>query len=550
MKKFDLKRNIVPIIGLILLIIALSVLSIMDFGVLSNKEVVKIHIDENEKYNGGNTLYANLYKGDSPYVVMLLGGFSSDQQMMLPLAKMMNDSGLSVMTLDYSGHSKSSGVIGFDNATNGQIPREIGYAIDSVKKELNISEDKIILAGHSMGGRAIIEMLSQDTDNDYAGLILIAPQINYDFNVQSSMFTGVTDSQVEPWASLGKEQITQAPIYLIGSHADDIVSTQSINEIYNRLSLNGTKTNTELDMVKTSLHSYEVYSQGVAEYVSCALSVITGEDVGGENLITLRVVMWFVGAIAMFMLFYSLGKAKEKEPQLGGLELISFNKFIKRKLLYWLPALLVCLVVMSLSVIAPIGAPAMSLSFIGFIAGYGIILIFVYKREKMKGVTGVLKPFTSDKTSLEKSNIFKAIAVFVLGGGALMGILYSGFYSPYPLNYRLVWLIIYTAIMSLHFYISSNEENMLNLANISFMKKVLYNIIQYVPVLVMSVLYLLMKSYSGLIGTIQNLIVLYIAIGIGNCVVKYTHRRWLGAITTAFLFQSALLTATSLIAIF
>ena len=77
---------------------------------------------------------------------------------MQPLANLFVKNGISAMTFDYSGH----GSVGFDNATNGQIVKEIKLAIDKPIEISNIKVDKLILLGHSMGACAILEAYTND----------------------------------------------------------------------------------------------------------------------------------------------------------------------------------------------------------------------------------------------------------------------------------------------------------------------------------------------------------------------------------------------------
>ena len=123
----------------------------MDLPTLTRQQTINVD------YNGNN-IVMTLYKGEDKGVLML-GGFSSDQQSLFPLAKVFNDNGYSVLTLDYTGHGRSGGKVGFDNATNGEIPKQLELALKTFKEKTNLENQDIILFGHSMGGRAICASL-------------------------------------------------------------------------------------------------------------------------------------------------------------------------------------------------------------------------------------------------------------------------------------------------------------------------------------------------------------------------------------------------------
>ncbi len=117
----------------------------------------------------------------------------------------------------------------------------------------------------------------------------------------------------------------------------------------------------------------------------------------------------------------------------------------------------------------------------------------------------------------------------------------------YPTNFRLFWLVFATAVMSIGFYVGRTESVMLS--GVSSAKSVLYNSTQYMLMFLMGIAYLAMGSFSGLIGLIQNLLLLYICIFAGNIIAKLTNNIW-GSICSAFLFQTTMLTATCLMVVF
>ncbi len=392
-----------------------------------------------------------------------------------------------------------------------------------------------------MGGRCILEYMTSSSET-FAHIILLSPQINYDDNVQSSLFTGVTDSDIEPWASMDGAILSNTPTTLIGSHSDDIVSSQSISAIYSRLTTNNSGT-VAMDMVSGVFHSYMVYSCSVANSISSHVPMVEGS---GAYLVVMYV-SWFV-AVAGFML--ALIALYNLVPQGSGstsmLQLDNYNKFIRHKLLLWLPALLVMVVIACVAVVMPFGAPIMSIAFIGGIAGYGIISLIVHHKGKMHGVIGkIAKLPTANK--IPTKNVLISIAVFFAVLLPLIYILSSGLYNLYPTNFRLFWLVFATAVMSIGFYVGRTESVMLS--GVSSAKSVLYNSTQYMLMFLMGIAYLAMGSFSGLIGLIQNLLLLYICIFAGNIIAKLTNNIW-GSICSAFLFQTTMLTATCLMVVF
>ena len=107
-----------------------------------------------------------------------------------------------------------------------------------------------------------------------------------------------------------------------------------------------------------------------------------------------------------------------------------------------------------------------------------------------------------------------------------------------------------TVLMTVGYYVSGVEQDMLENSGADFKVKLIYNMIQYVPLFLLVIFYMVLKSYSGMIGQIQNMLLMYIfCIPLGNYLKKKTGNRILGAVVSAFLFQTLMITSAALIAI-
>lgn len=544
------KRKILVSLGAILLLGAFAALIWFGAPTMNGEKVSFAAAD------GSTELVGTYYAAEgASYAVLLCEGFSADRQMLRPLANLFVKSGISAMCFDYSGHGGSKGVIGFDNATNGQIPDEIELAIQALIERTGLARDRIILLGHSMGGRAILELFSRPAfDKGVNRIILIAPQINYDQNLQSSFFTGVTDAEIEPWLSYSSAHLGGARAYLFGSTADDIVSPESLLAIYARMGGSvpadfetGVTANDNLTLSITGgvFHSYEIFSARFAAFVSDAVADISVSRYPSGSFIVMYCA-WFAILAGLLLLFGGLNASKREawdEPP----RVLSVGAFLRRKLLLWLLALLVMALIACISVALPFGSPVMGIVFMGSIAGYGITMLLFYRKGRFKGTEGKL-PRAALKPRAKTWPL--AVLVFILTLLYLIFAMRSGLYRVYPLNVRLFWLVFACAIMALGFYVSGCEADMLKRAGATGWQRFAYNLIQYVPLFLMSIVYLIIKSYSGLIGAIQNLILLYACIAMGECVKRLSQNRLWGAVATAFVFQTTMLTATALISVF
>lgn len=108
-----------------------------------------------------------------------------------------------------------------------------------------------------------------------------------------------------------------------------------------------------------------------------------------------------------------------------------------------------------------------------------------------------------------------------------------------------------TVLMAVGYYVSGCETDMLDHAGAGTGVKVLYNLITYVPLFLLIGFYLMLRSYSGLIGQVKNMILMYLfCIPLGKYIRKKTGSRLYGAVLTAFLFRTLMITSAALISMF
>ncbi|MDO4199043.1 MAG: alpha/beta fold hydrolase [Erysipelotrichaceae bacterium] len=527
----DKKRTV----GIILMVVSLILSLYLSYPTFNGEEISFESTYNNEEV----TLRGTYYNNEGEYTVLVAPGYSCDRQKWRPVADMLSSEGFNVLLFDYSGQGASDGVIGFDNAKTDNIPKEIDDALVWLHENMNTDYSKIILLGHSMGGRSIIRLL-YDYNNknaitavepkDISTVILLSPEINYNYNAQASLFAGTSDENEEPWKSLSKDDVGNTDIYLIGSFQDDIVSDEDIVAIQEKVGGQAT-------IVSGVLHSYMMYSPKIMKLIQNALEESLGIRCTYNTFLTGTVYyIWVMALIGIYLLISSF----ECENTQTSLKLIDERKFIISKLLLWIPGLIVAVLVCSLCVIMPFGSPVMNLPYMNFIAGYGIVMALAYKFKWVKGVEGKI-----DKINLnfDIKSILLAIGIFVY----VIIILKGSMYNLIPLNIRLFWLVFCTLFMSVGYYVSSSEGDMLRGSKISF----IYSIIQYIPLFLLVGFYLILKSYSGMIGQMANMIFMYmVCVPLGNYISSKCNNRLLGALFSSLLFQTFMITSAALIAIF
>lgn len=572
------KKNLILLIsGLVSILLSTILIFISSFHTLGGKE---IHFNSTYKNDEVSLSATYFEKKDAKYAVLICPGYSCDRAKWRPMANVFLANNMSVMTFDYSGQGNSFGRIGFDNAKTDEIPKEIDDALTYLHNISSIDYENIILMGHSMGGRSILRLLydynvegAETTlvKKNIKNVILFSPEVNYKHSAQASLFASTDDENDYPWKDYGPSAIKDCNVYLYGSTADDVVSDYDILRISERLigekvqekgAASFSKNNEYGGKITVGisngvLHSYQMYSPQFSQYVINAISDITSiSSTYPSFIISFVYIGWFFALVGIFLTLFSLNStpsiAKEGEiPFEESLPVIENEKsFLLRKLLLWLPGLLAGALICSICVVLPFGSPVMNIPYMCCIAGYGLVLLFFYRKGSFKGTKGKL-PKPSFKIHSDKKDIIQCVLVSL--GIIIFAwyVLKMSMYNLLPFNIRQFWLFFATALMSVGYYISGVEGDMLKKANAKPYIVILYNLIQYVALFLFVLFYLAIQSYSGFIGQIQNLILMYVlTIPLGNFISKKLNNRLYGSLISAFLFQALMITSAAIIAIF
>lgn len=560
------KRLIFP--GILCIVISFSLLLFLTAPTLGGGQTVTFASHYKDK---PVTLEGSYWAGSGDYAVLICPGYSCDRQKWRPFADFFVAEGFSTLTFDYSGQGASSGTIGFDNAKTDAIPVQIDDAIEQLHILSGVDYDKIILVGHSMGGRAILRLLDDYNDpnavttltkRSIEDVILLSPEVNYHFNAQASLFAGTSDESEEPWRSFRDECITGTNLYLFGSAADDIVADEDVIAIYQHLGgtnvsegFVGTasmenKTGSKLHVGITTgvLHSYMMYSPKLVTMVQQALEEITGQTMSyPAGRISLVYAGWFTGLLGLLLTLMGLNAGAQETGDTVP-QLLDARKFLVRKLLLWIPGLIAAFLICCICVVLPFGSPVMNTPYMCSIAGYGLVMCFAYRKGTFRGTEGKLP-----KLRFRVTGKGTAICAAVCAGLCFFVwfALRATMYRLIPMNARLFWVVFAAVLMAVGYYVSGCESDMLDAAGASFGVKLAYNLIQYVPLFLLVGFYLWLKSYSGMIGQIQNMILMYIfCVPLGDYIRRKTASRLYGALVSAFLFQTLMITSAALIAIF
>ena len=571
------KNLILLILGLCSMFISAALIFACSWNTFGGREVYfsSTYKEDNVTLNG-----TYFEKKDAEYAVLICPGYSCDRAKWRPMADVFLKNNMSVMTFDYSGQGNSYGRIGFDNAKTDEIPKEIDDAVTYLHEISSIDYENIILMGHSMGGRAILRLMydyhiegadTKVTHKDIRSIILFSPEVNYKHNAQASLFASTDDENEYPWKDYSPKAIEGVNVYLYGSTADDVVSDYDILRISEHLTgktaqesgatyfeeTNAYGSKVTVGVTNGVLHSYQMYSPTFAGYVSNSIHGITGKASTYPSFLMSFVYMgWGFGLAGVFLVLTAL-IARPKPIKEGEIlveekvpEIRNMRSFLLRKFLLWLPGLLMGFLICCLCIVLPFGSPVMNIPYMCCIAGHGLVMLFFYRRGRFKGTLGKL-PRPSFKVHSTAKDILECVLASVGLIAFVWFVLKMTMYNLLPYNIRLFWLLFATPLMAVGYYVSSVEGDMLKKANAKWWITLLYNLIQYVALFLFVFFYLAIGSYSGFIGQMQNLVLMYLlTIPLGNYITKKLNNRLYGSLISSFLFQALMITSAAIIAMF
>jgi pimeloyl-ACP methyl ester carboxylesterase len=215
----------------------------------------------------GKQLFSYAYKSESKTTIILLHGVLSSAYLMNKTAGLLKEATNSeVIALDFRGHGQSEGIPGDVEYIN-QYVDDLSDTVLAIKKEK--PNQKIILAGHSMGGGIILRYAMEKEAPIIDGYLLIAPHLG-------------TNSP-----TLKKEDLTTEEDSFIKLHMNRIIGLKMMNAIgetkYNNLPVLFFNLPETMPITKYSYRASESmspldYKKGLKAIAKPLLVIVGNED--------------------------------------------------------------------------------------------------------------------------------------------------------------------------------------------------------------------------------------------------------------------------------
>ena len=573
MSWFKEKENLykfLVIFGVVMCVLPITMQVISDYRLRDNQTIIFTDLN-------GNSIFNKYYPGDRNFGVMIFHGMGNDQTSFDLYTSQFSQQGFHVFGTDFSGHGRSSGLIPSGNNSANELALQVLRAKTEFKEVSGLEDSEIFMLGHSMGARGVMKSTTIDS-NPVNGCILIGPALHVsDTNETLSWVDelGPTNPLTNILIVIGAwEDVAPPPeamnLYYKLSNETDIIKPQSTY----RLTPEGLVK--EITILKYMTHTHETMSMRSVKRVANWIERIVQDKHPSNPLITpeeseqwlitydfLDFRIWLLlmelGGIFVALIFgtklltlkqekLSVVVKEEKEvvdqqSEAPELAITNIRKFIGYKLLIWLGAAFIALILALNLVNLPNGIPYFTLLFICPISGYGFMMLILYSIDKMPGLVGKWRPKIKQiKENMNWRIILFGLLVFGIITAVLTYFISSSLYHVFPMNIRLLWLVIFTVLAVPGFYFLQIETKLIrNYSEVKDYHTKLNSIAFLAPFIIGSLYILLSGTIIYLVDALNDLMILSVIILVGNLMQRIWKKPFLTALLQSFLLFFLLL---------
>ncbi len=541
----EINKNFIGVIvlGIILTFIPLSLIYYED-------DVLRDFVLVNFNDPAGEQLEGTYYPGSRDAGIILLHGYAGDQMTMKGIATEFARLGFHVFSFDFSGHGRSSGAMEFAYTRSDRLAKQVIAGKEKFKELSGLDDSKIILFGHSMGARVALQSSTFDGSR-VKMLILFGCYVNLEPSARSSTYRMPSDFELEWIKSLSKNN-PPVDILLLTGELDDTSTPYRNYLLYQKLGGSSSNYIRELVIIDDLIHGYETYSpEAITHALHWVMINLGSETITSYSATTMvmRKILWTISVIGIFMLtiggsIFHKNLKSQYETQSSnldnnqeffpGIRIVSMKKFLTRKILFWLAAIPVIIGILILFLTFPLDIPFISLISVSSIGGHGILMILIYSQGKMPGTRGFLNFKLKIENNKQKCDILKglALAISLIFTSTIFAC--SGIFYVYPINDRLIWLIVLTVFSIPGFFVMQLEFNSFFNSNLARNKR------RNGVILTIFVLYPFF-SYAAMLGSLHGIIILIFVLSGGVLVQKIGKNSTLTVVIQAFLMNYLLL---------
>jgi len=503
-----------------MLLVLLFVVFILDYSYITRRKTIRVpYLEE--------ILEIRYFEGSKDIGIMAFGGLSSDQTTMINFVHAALNEGFHAMTFDHVGHGGSSGALKPDWAEMEMLADETAHMIDVFKELSGLEDDQIVLVGHSMGGRAILQIIAE-SGRTFKGVHLIAPYL--DLKQDSPDWN-------HPWViGLDETTLESTPFLITTGGLDDHINQTEVSLLFERLTnttvpagdVRAQDGNRKMEIHPFLTHNYEVLSVRTINAFSMWAEPLLATTIPTTSALV-RIIMIPSSTFLLILVLLETRKKFKRTPFVCSQPFLDKTEHARLKRTHLgltLPIALGAILVLFL-----FEAPLFSLLLACLWFGYGFAGVMLYHK----------------RTLLVESRE-KTVRGFVMGIGMFLGVMLitlfinaRGIGSVVSLNGRFAWLIVFIGMTAFFYPVVKSDECILASNNSTSFSKGRMMLVHHMPLVLMMLLSLMLFITTGIAISLQVFVVAFLAKLLADNVFELSKNIVLASLSYACLFPSLLI---------
>ncbi len=389
--------------------------------------------------------------------VVIVTDLSHDKSELTSMVYELSSLGYGIYIFDFPSQGGSEGTIPFHLNESTYLAEQFYDAMVSYSQLENMNVSNIHIIAYGSGARAVLQTVSMGFIEP-ASVTLIGTDINLTDRIQYNVLNFTIDSEID-WVQNLTDFSARSPIYLIASKLDNI-STVEDNELLLSMLSSGsnsdptTDINIELSVVNNTVHFMMMHDYNIQKIALRAITEQGNISYSPNSLLNLRNISIASMFILLILMFYTSGQLISLKSLINTQKKFKLpNHYLRHKLLFWLPALIITGLIPIAFYLLPTAFPYNDIFKLSLFTSYGITMMFLYKFSNF--ADGIGQVFFTPNTPINNKT---SIGVGLLILALISLISFSGMIFLYSWRSKLLWIVLFTLLCAIMFYIDEKER--------------------------------------------------------------------------------------------
>ncbi len=474
-------------------------------------------------------LHARFNPGDNGKGVLIAGDMSHDISELKLLAGELKKSGYSVFLFDLPSQGGSLGTVPYRYKTSNYIAEQFYCALVVFAQESGLSVSDIHIVSYGEGARAVLQTACFGYISPRS-VTLVGPAVNLSDRADFDIINFTLDTAIE-WIGCLDSETFACPVHMVYTSTDEI-STVKDNEILSEKLDNGLLTKTCL---KLGFHSMLMSSASVSMKVCGYLCSLDGIPFAEDRTLYTYVPSQIVCALLFVYLLYKYSVqlrysdryAYERVPRIPEMP----RKHLIKKMLYWIPAAMIMVLVPCGLYYLPISMPYKSIMPVMALSSYGLILSGIYCFGAAEASREEFVMTQSGKTDKKGAILTLAlVAAFI----ALTS--FTGSRNLFGFGAEWHWQAALSIIFAVGFYADRSDRK---LTAFTMKENICSFAIGYASFAVLPIVLVVLGLFSSAVSALGYVAILFGTVMLGNILDTLKSPPVFTALLQGFIFQMA-----------